>query len=85
MNMNSQQTQQIRIEFEQMYTDGGLRDLSALALDKHTKMGSGVMHRRELGKLRSEETTRRKILQDFIALEDPHLWTLFEASPLAAV
>ena len=78
MNVNLQQAQEKRLQFEQMYSDGGVGTLSDQAQDKLTKMKAGCLYRRELDALGQDEAERRKILLDFIALENPHLWTLFE-------
>jgi hypothetical protein len=78
MNIDLQQAVNTRLNFEQVYSDGGVRPLSDQAQGKLTKFKAGCLYRRELAALGPDETERRKVLLDLIALEDPHLWTLFE-------
>jgi hypothetical protein len=72
------QAQEKRMQFEHMYTEGGLKPLSDKARCKLTKMQAGCLNRRELEALGKHDRQRRKRLLDSIALEEPHLWTLFE-------
>lgn len=80
MTTNLHQAQEKRLQFEQMYSDGGLHPLSDKARNKLTKLQAGCQKRRELEALGPNDSEQRKMLLDLIALEDPHLWTLVERS-----
>jgi len=78
MNVSLREAQEKRLQFEEMYRGGGRREFGDTALDKLTKMKAGCLYRREFAALGRAETDRREILQAFIALEEPTLWTLSE-------
>jgi hypothetical protein len=69
MNISLQQAQETRDRFERMHGERGQATL--------TKMRAGCMYRRALESLGLAHE-QRETLRGFIALEDPHLWTLFE-------
>jgi hypothetical protein len=55
-----------------------VRTLSDQAQGKLTKLKAGCLYRRALAALGPDETGRRNAVVDFIALVNPHLWTLSE-------